>query len=69
MREIAYGRIRRGVLLASVGVASLPAAFLVPVTSAQACPPAHARAWGYWSHGVSWGGSQSGGSVTGHRIG
>jgi hypothetical protein len=66
MRGIAYGKIKRGLLLASVGVASLPAAFLVPVTSAQACPPAHAPAWGYWSHGP---GSQSGGSVTGHRIG
>jgi hypothetical protein len=69
MRGIAYRRIKRGVLLASVGLASVPAAFLVPVTSAQASPSAHAPAWGYWSHGVAWGGSKSGGSVTGHRIG
>ena len=46
MRGIGYERIKRGVLLASVG-----ATFLAPAAAAQACPPPWAPAWGYWQHG------------------
>jgi hypothetical protein len=68
MRVIGYDRIKRGALLVSVG-----AAFLAPAATAQACPPAHAPAWGYWSHGVQAAqnsqGKHSAGSITGHKIG
>jgi hypothetical protein len=68
MRMIGYDRIKRGALLVSVG-----AAFLAPAATAQACPPAHAPAWGYWSHGVTAAhgaeSRHSGGSVAGHKIG
>jgi type IV secretory pathway VirB2 component (pilin) len=73
MRGILYDRIKRGVLLTSVG-----AAFLIPVASAQACPAPQAPAWGFWSHILQVvhgapaqhaGGSPSGGNITGHRIG
>jgi hypothetical protein len=78
MREIAYDRVKRGVLLASVG-----AAFLLPATAAQATPPAWAPAGGYWCYsaatgqsgdgqsgdGQGAGGQQSGGHITGHKIG
>jgi hypothetical protein len=67
MRGIAYERIKRGVLLASVG-----ATFLAPAAAAQACPPPWAPAWGYWQHGpgtVQHGNGHSAGTITGHRIG
>jgi hypothetical protein len=67
MRGILYDRIKRGVLLTSVG-----AAFLVPVAAAQASQSS-APAYGYWSHGpvskTQHGAQPSGGKVTGHRIG
>jgi hypothetical protein len=74
MRGIGYERIKRGVLVASVG-----ASFLLPVTAAQASPPAWAPAPGYWTYGAggqsgSTGqsgdrGGRSGAKISGHKIG
>ena len=73
MRAIAYDRVKRGVLLVSVG-----ATFLLPAAAAQACPRAWAPAHGYWSRGFavhdaqsqnSGNGAGSAGAITGHRIG
>ncbi len=70
MREIACERIKRAVLLGSVG-----AAMLVPATAAQASSTSHASAPSsgtrvvQGSHGSHTSPSGSGGLNIGHRIG
>ena len=79
MRGIGYDRIKRGVLLATLG-----ASFLIPAAAAQASPPAWAPAYGYWAHagwrgqGVEQGaqgghsgrqGGRRGAKIAGHKIG